>query len=66
MLDNANVAGIVATKRLDCFLSYGVYLERFRRGKWYSVPARAARALRTLAAGLRPLRLTSAAVEKSR
>jgi len=63
---NGYVPGIVATKHLDCFLSYGVYLERFHRGTWYGVPARTARALRTLAAGLRPLRLTSAAVAKSR
>jgi hypothetical protein len=60
------VPGIVATKRLDRFLSYGVYLERFQGGTWYRVPPRAARALRILAAGLRPLRLTPAAVKKSR
>jgi len=51
---------------LDRFLSYGVVLERFRRGSWYRVPPAAARGLRILSAGLRPFRLTPAAVGKSR
>ena len=63
---NGYVPGIVASARLDRFLSYGVVLERFRRGKWYRVPPTAARELRILTAGLRPLRLTREAVAKSR
>ena len=63
---NGYVPGIVASPRLDRFLSYGVVLGRFRRGTWYRVPPAAARELRLLAAGLRPLRLTRAAVAKSR
>src|SRR6266487_945000 len=43
---NGYVTGIVATSRLDRFLSYGVYLERFRRGSWYRTPARLAREFR--------------------
>src|SRR5215210_411439 len=45
---NGYVTGIVAGARFDRFLSYGVYLERFRRGKWYELPPRAARELRRL------------------
>jgi hypothetical protein len=63
---NGYVTGIAATGKLDRFLSYGVYLERFRRGTWYRVPARLAREFRTLAAPLTPFRLTRAAVAKSR
>jgi hypothetical protein len=63
---NGYVTGIVVTRRLDRFLSYGVHLERFKRGRWYRVPARAARELRRLTAGLEPLRLSAAAVAKSR
>jgi hypothetical protein len=61
------VTGIVATTQLDRFLSYGVNLDQFQRGKWYRVPPRAAFELRmvTAAAGLKPLRLTQAAVGKS-
>jgi hypothetical protein len=63
---NGYATGIVATRRLDRFLSYGVHLERFRRGKWYRVPARLAQELRRLSARLDPLRVTPAAVRKSR
>jgi hypothetical protein len=64
--DNGYVTGIVASPRLDRFLSYGVYLERFHRGTWYRLPPRAASELRRLTADLRPLRVTAAAVRKSR
>lgn len=63
---NGYATGIVATASLDRFLSYGVYLERFQRGKWYRMPARLALELRRLTAGLEPLRVTPAAVAKSR
>jgi hypothetical protein len=63
---NDYVTGIVATRRLDRFLSYGVHLERFKRGVWYRVPARSALELRRLTAGLAPFRLSAAAVAKSR
>ena len=63
---NGYVTGIVATRRMDRFLSYGVYLERFRRGTWYAVPRRVAAHLRPVAAGLRPLRLDRAALARSR
>ena len=55
-----------AIRRRYRFLSYGVYLERFRRGQWYRLPPRAALELRTLSKGLQPLRLTRAAIAKSR
>ena len=64
--DNGYVTGIVATKKLDRFLSYGVYLGRFQRGSWYRLPEAAARELRCLAAGLTPLRVTRAALDRSR
>jgi hypothetical protein len=63
---NAYVTGIVATRRLDRFLSYGVHLERFSRGRWYAVPGKLARELRRLTAGLSPLHLTRSALAKSR
>jgi hypothetical protein len=62
---NGYVTGIVATAKLDRFLSYGVYFGRFRRGTWYRVPASLAREFRTLTAPLTPLRLTRAALAKS-
>ena len=63
--DNGYVTGIVATRALDRFLSYGVHLERFARAAWYMVPRTLAAQLRRLTAGLRPLRLTRAALAKS-
>jgi hypothetical protein len=63
---NGYVTGIVATKALNRFLSYGVYLERFHRDRWYAVPAALAREFRSLTARLRPLVLTTGALRKSR
>jgi hypothetical protein len=63
---NGYVTGIVATRRLDRFLSYGVHLERFGRNSWYAVPPRLSAELRRLTAGLRPLRVTRAALARSR
>jgi hypothetical protein len=62
---NGYVTGIVATQRLDRFLSYGVFLGRFTRYRWYEIPAAASREFRRLAVGLRPMRLSSAAIAKS-
>jgi hypothetical protein len=63
---NNYVTGIVATRRLDRFLSYGVHLERFARDRWYAVPRSLSGELRRLTVGLRPLRLTRAALARSR
>ena len=63
---NGYVTGIVATRRLDRFLTYGVNDQRFARGTWYAVPGRMSAELRRLIDGLRPLRLTRAALAKSR
>ena len=63
---NGYATGIVAGPKLDRFLSYGVNLERFRRGAWYCVPPRFAAELRRLASVLWPLRVTKAALAKSR
>jgi hypothetical protein len=62
---NGYVTGIVATRRFDRFLSYGVHLGHFRRGRWYRLPAEASAELRRLTATLTPLRLTRAALAKS-
>jgi hypothetical protein len=64
--DNGYVTGIVATASLDRFLSYGVNVGRFDRGRWYRVPRNVARELRQLTASLRPIQLTRAALAKSR
>ncbi len=63
---NGYVTGIVATRRLDRFLSYGVHTGYFQPGNWYRVPPRFARELRRLAAPLAPLRLTRHALARSR
>ena len=63
---NGYVTGIVTTRNLDRFLSYGVYVGRFRRGTWYVIPACTAHGLRKAAGRLVPLPLTRAAVQKSR
>ena len=59
------MTGIVATRQLDRFLSYGVHLERFTRDEWYAIPHPLSEELRRLTDGLRPLRLTRAALAKS-
>ena len=64
--ENGYATGIVATWALDRFLSYGVNLQQFSRGRWYRVPAVAAAELRRLSASVEPLRLTRAALRKSR
>jgi hypothetical protein len=56
------VTGIIASKELGRFLSYGVNLDQFRPGVWYRVPTRAMVGLRELTADLAPLRLTRAAL----
>jgi hypothetical protein len=63
---NNYVTGIVAGRQLDRFLSYGVHLERFARDTWYAVPAKLSAELRRLTAGMRPLRVTRAALARSR
>jgi hypothetical protein len=63
---NGYATGVVASARLDRFLSFGVYLERFRRGVWYRVPPELAQELRRLTAGLQPYRVTRALVTRSR
>jgi hypothetical protein len=62
---NGYIPGIVATRDLDRFLSYGVFLGRFTRYHWYAIPAAASREFRRLTVGLRPLRLTRKAIAKS-
>jgi hypothetical protein len=63
---NGYVTGIAASARLDRFLSYGVHGGWFRPARWYGFAASAAQELRRLARPLVPLRLTAAAVRKSR
>jgi hypothetical protein len=63
---NGYVTGIAATARLDRFLSYGVNLGHFHEGVWYRIPARISAELRRLTAGMKPLRITQAALDKSR
>lgn len=62
---NGYATGIVATPRLDRFLTYGVNDGRFARNTWYAVPHKLSVELRRLTVNLRPLRLTRAAVTKS-
>jgi hypothetical protein len=62
---NNYVTGIVATRHLDRFLSYGVHLERFDANIWYAVPRRLSAELQRLTVGMRPLRVSQAALTKS-
>jgi hypothetical protein len=62
---NGYVTGIVATRRLDRFLTYGVNDGRFARDTWYAVSRKLSQGLRRLTVNLRPLRLTRAALAKS-
>jgi hypothetical protein len=62
---NGYVTGIVATRRLDPFLTYGVNDGRFARDRWYAVPRKLSGELRRLTVDLHPRRLTRAALEKS-
>lgn len=64
-LRNGYVTGIVATSQLSRFLSYGVNEQRFAQDTWYAIPQSLSRELRRLTSGLRPLRVTRAALEKS-
>ena len=63
---NGYVTGVVGGVRRDRFLSFGVYLERFRRGSWYRLPPGASRELSRLTASLEPLPVTPALVRRSR
>jgi hypothetical protein len=63
---NGYATGMVATRKLDRFLSFGVNLGRFARGTWYRLPAGAATELQRLAAPLRPLRVTRRSLARSR
>jgi hypothetical protein len=63
---NGYVTGIAATRRLDRFLTYGVHDQRFTRDTWYAIPRRVSAELRRLTEVLRPLRLSRAALAKSR
>jgi hypothetical protein len=62
---NDYVTGIVATRALDRFLSYGVHLERFASDRWYAIPRQLSEELHQLTVGLRPLRVNRAALAKS-
>ena len=62
---NHYVTGIVAGRKLDRFVSYGVNLDQFRKGVWYHVPTRAVSEFRRQTVGLRPLRLTRTSLRLS-
>ena len=62
---NGYATGIVAGARLDRFLSYGVNLGRFAKGRWYGVPERVAAEVRRLAKPLAPLPLTRSSLARS-
>lgn len=62
---NGYVTGVAAGARFNRFLSFGVNLDQFSARVWYTVPARAARAIRRLAARLRPPRLPRDVLSRS-
>lgn len=63
---NGYVSGVVGARSLDRFLTYGVHDQRFAAHAWYGVPPRVTAELLRLTRGLRPLRLTRAALARSR
>jgi hypothetical protein len=63
---NGYVTGIVATRRLGRFLTYGVHDQRFAADTWYAVPRPVSAELRRVSAVLQPLRLSRAALARSR
>ena len=62
---NGYVTGVIGSTRLDRFLSFGVYAERFRPRVWYRVPPELGVELRRLTAGMKPYRVTRALVARS-
>jgi hypothetical protein len=62
---DGSAAGIVASAKLDRARVYGLNCGRFRRGRWYRLPARAVLAVRPLSASLTPLRVTRRAPPRS-
>jgi hypothetical protein len=62
---NGYATGVAASPRLDRFLSFGVNLGHFRKGVWYAIPPRLAAELRTLTAGMEPLRVTRGMLRRS-
>jgi hypothetical protein len=62
---NGYVTGIVATRQLDRFLTYGVHDQQFARDKWYAVPGKLSNELKRLTVDLRPLYVTRAALARS-
>jgi hypothetical protein len=62
---NGYTTGVVARRRLDRFLTYGVNDGRFARDRWYAVPRKLSRELRRLTIDLRPLRLSRGVLARS-
>jgi len=62
---NGYATGVIGSTRLDRFLSFGVYAERFRPRVWYRVPPELGVELRRLTAGMKPYRVTRALVARS-
>ena len=60
------VTGIIGGPKLDRFLTYGVHDGRFLPHTWYRLPRQLQRELRSLTAGLRPIRITRASLARSR
>jgi hypothetical protein len=64
--DGGYVTGVAATAQLDRFRSGGINLGQFSPDDWYRVPAKVARGLRKLAAGLTPLRVSESVIVRTR
>jgi len=62
---NGYATGVIGSTRLDRFLSFGVYAERFRPRVWYRVPPELGVELRRLTAGMKPYPVTRALVARS-
>jgi hypothetical protein len=60
------VTGIAASAGLDRFRTGGVNTAQFGPDAWYRIPPALARSLRTLAARLRPMRVTASTIGRTR
>jgi hypothetical protein len=63
---NNYVTGVAATAQLDRFRSGGVNMGQFGPDDWYRVPAKVARGLRKIAAGMKPLRVSESVIVRTR
>jgi hypothetical protein len=56
---NGYTSAVVGGAKLDRFRAHGFFCGRFMQGRWYRFPAEATVMLKSLTAGIRPLRVAA-------